>query len=434
MNPAEIEPYLLSIMPGLGVNKMRELGRLLYEIAKRDGVLFTSILLPGEKWNFEKAKNYLLKKRYPVNYKNTPRNRFYLPKLELDPALEADLAPRPFYPKTVYIEESVQYSALAKRVENLFPRAQFLLTDGKTQVGSPNFSRRTDTLFIHREKYDFLKPCPCSCAAAGCGYNLINLGFGCRFECEYCFLQQYQNLHAVLLPANVDEFLAKIDDASFNKGLFERPRIGSGEFTDSLVFDDITHYSRQIVPFFKKRPHLQFEFKTKSVNIGGLLEEGGAENVVVAWSVNAEPIIRQAEHFTPSLSERLAAAAQVVQAGYRTAFHFDPVIIYDGWQQDYARTAQALAEAVPADKVAWISVGTLRFSRELKKMMENRFVNGRLLDGEFLLDFDGKMRYSDAQRVEVYRYLVPLLKKLFPKTQVYLCMEDPAVVKTVYSV
>ena len=355
-----------------------------------------------------------------------------MPKLELDPALRADLTPRPFYPKTVYIEESVQNTPLAARVREMFPRAEFKLTDGKTQVGSANFSRRTETLLIHREKYDFLKPCPCSCSAAGCGYNLINLGFGCRFECEYCFLQQYQNLHAVLLPANVEEFLQKIDTASFNQGPFDRPRIGSGEFTDSLVFDHITQYSSQIVPFFKARPHLQFEFKTKSTNIEGLLKEGGAENIVVAWSVNAAPVIERAEHFTPSLQERLAASARVVQAGYRTAFHFDPVIIYDGWQEDYAQTARALAQAVPADKVAWISVGTLRFSRELKKMMENRFPEGKLLDGEFLLDFDGKIRYGDAQRLEVYRYLVPLLKKLFPKTVVYLCMEDPQVVKAVY--
>ena len=99
--------------------------------------------------------------------------------------------------------------------------------------------------------------------AAGCGYNLINLGFGCRFECEYCFLQQYQNLHAILLPANLQEFLDKIDAASFHKGPFSRPRMGSGEFTDSLVFDDLTHYSHTLVPFFRARPHLQFEFKTK---------------------------------------------------------------------------------------------------------------------------------------------------------------------------
>ena len=424
------EEYVLGVLPKLGVNKRRELVRLVYEIAKRDGAPFSEILPAQKNLNFESAKKQLLARRYPVNFKTAAKDRFYLPKLELSPALQADLTPRPFYPKTVYIETSVQDSELAARVRAAFPNAQFKETDGKTQVGSPNFSRRLDTLLIHREKYDFLKPCPCSCAAACCGYNLINLGFGCRFECEYCFLQQYQNLHAVLLPANLDEFLNKIDGASFRKGPFDRPRIGSGEFTDSLVFDDLTRYSQKLVPFFRARPHLQFEFKTKSVHIGGLLEAGGCENVVVSWSVNSDKITDTAEHFTPGLSARLAAACEVARAGYRLGFHFDPVVIYDGWQQDYARTVEQMADTLPKDKVAWISVGTLRFSRELKKMIENRFPQNTILDGEFLLDFDGKMRYGDSQRKEVYQFLLPLLRKVFPHTHVYLCMEDPRLVQS----
>ena len=424
------EEYVLGVLPKLGVNKRRELVRLVYEIAKRDGAPFSEILPAQKNLNFESAKKQLLARRYPVNFKTAAKDRFYLPKLELSPALQADLTPRPFYPKTVYIETSVQDSELAARVRAAFPNAQFKETDGKTQVGSPNFSRRLDTLLIHREKYDFLKPCPCSCAAACCGYNLINLGFGCRFECEYCFLQQYQNLHAVLLPANLDEFLNKIDGASFRKGPFDRPRIGSGEFTDSLVFDDLTRSSQKLVPFFRARPHLQFEFKTKSVHIGGLLEAGGCENVVVSWSVNSDKITDTAEHFTPGLSARLAAACEVARAGYRLGFHFDPVVIYDGWQQDYARTVEQMADTLPKDKVAWISVGTLRFSRELKKMIENRFPQNTILDGEFLLDFDGKMRYGDSQRKEVYQFLLPLLRKVFPHPHVYLCMEDPRLVQS----
>lgn len=422
-----IETYLLGLMPKLGVNKLRELERLVYEIAKRDKTALEQILPPAKNMTFESAKKQLLQMRYPVNFKVADKKSFYLPKLDINPALRADLTGRPFYPKTVYIEDSVKNTALADRVRALFPAAEFKETDGKTQVGEANFSRRTETLYIHREKYDFLKPCPCSCSAAGCGYNLINLGFGCRFECEYCFLQQYQNLHAVLLPANVDEFLEKTDGASFRKGPFDRPRIGSGEFTDSLVFDDITRYSQKIVPFFRARPHLQFEFKTKSVNIGGLLEAGGAENVVASWSVNSSKITDGAEHFTPGLTARLAAACETAKAGYRLGFHFDPVVIYDGYRQDYARSVQEMADTLPHEKIAWISVGTLRFSRELKKVAESRFPDNFILDGEFLLDFDGKMRYSDGQRLEAYRFLVPLLRKTFPHAHVYLCMEDPCV-------
>ena len=427
----EIENYLLSLMPKLGANKLRELVRLMYEIQKRDGLALAEILPMEKGLMFESAKKKLVQKRYPVNFKRVAKDRFYLPKLELDPTLQADLTPRPFSPKTIYIEAGVEDTPLASRVRACFAQAQFLPWDGKTQVGEKNFSRRLETLVIHREKYDFVKPCPCSCAAAGCGYNLINLGFGCRFECEYCFLQQYQNLHAVLLPANVEDFLQKIDQASWRKGLFDRPRIGSGEFTDSLVFDDLTLYSHALVPFFRERPHLQFEFKTKSTNTGELLKLGGRENIVVAWSVNAAPVTKEAEHFTPDLTARLAAACEVAKAGYRLAFHFDPVVIYEGYRQDYARVVEQMADTLPKDKIAWISVGTFRFSRELKKVIENRFPHNKILDGEFLLDFDGKMRYSDRERLEAYRFLMPLLRRTFPKACVYLCMEDPAITRAI---
>ena len=429
MHVAEIEAYVTSLLPKVGINKLRELVRLLYEINKRDHVALAEILPAEKNLTFERAKKLLLRRRYPVNFSTARKDQFYLPKLDLDPAQQADLTPRPFSPKTVYIETAVKNSALAQRVRTLFPNATFHETDGKTPVGSPHFSNRLDTLLIHREKYDFLKPCPCSCGSAGCGYNLVNLGFGCRFECEYCFLQQYQNLHAVLLPANIDEFLGKIDETSFRTGPFDRPRIGSGEFTDSLVFDDITQYSAQLVPFFRARPHLQFEFKTKSVNIGGLLAAGGSENIVAAWSVNAAPITNNAEHFTPGLTARLQAACEAARAGYRLGFHFDPVVIYEGYQQDYARTVAEMADTLPHDKIAWISVGTLRFSRELKKAIETRFVQNTILDGEFLLDFDGKMRYAATQRIEAYQFLVPLLRRTFPKAHVYLCMEDPQIAR-----
>ena len=421
----QAEAYLQEILPKLGVNKTRELVRLIYEISKRDHLLPEQILPADEKLNFEAAKNILLKKRYPFNFKTAAKDRFYLPKLELNPALKADLMQKDFYPKNIYIEEGVKNTELAERVRRLFPKACFHDTDGKKQVGSPNFSRRTETLLIHQEKYDFLKPCPCSCGSAGCGYNLINLGFGCRFECEYCFLQQYQNLHAVLLPANVQDFLEKIDQAPFRKGPFDRVRIGSGEFTDSLVFDELTQYSHDLVPFFKNRPHLQFEFKTKSTCIDGLLKEGGAENVVVSWSVNAPQFIEQVEHFTPSLTQRLAAAKQVAEAGYRIGFHFDPVVPFDGWKEAYLAAAEQIAASVPREKVAWISVGLLRFSRELKKVVENRFPENWILDGEFLLEFDGKMRYPEKLRQEAYEFFVPHLQKLFPQTVVYVCMEKP---------
>ena len=89
-----------------------------------------------------------------------------------------------------------------------------------------------------------------------------------------------------------------------------------------------------------------------------------------------------------------------------------------------------------SDAARWYVIHTYsgyenKVATNIEKAVENRFPDNTILDGEFLLDFDGKMRYGDGQRLEVYRYFVPLLKKVFPKTVVYLCMEDPQVVKAV---
>jgi spore photoproduct lyase len=305
----------------------------------------------------------------------------------------------------------------------MFPDANFNTLDKKTIVGNHNYSLRKDTLVITNENFDFIKPCPCTKGCRCCGYNLVNLGFGCAYECNYCFLQQYQNLHAIVLPANINDFLNKIPQAKLSKGIFPFARIGSGEFTDSLLFDHITNYSADIVNFFRGRAEY-FEFKTKSINIANLLKLEPAPNITVAWSVNPQNIICSAEPLTPPLKERLKAAAQVAGHGYKTAFHFDPVILHPGWRDNYKKVLEEIEQTVPKESILWISIGTLRFSRDLKKFIESRFKENTILDEEFLLGFDGKMRYPQEARAQVYNFMGPLIKQKFPAATAYLCMES----------
>ena len=96
MNISELENYVKQILPQAGPNKLREIVRLMYEIAKRENVSPQSVLSPAEKLTFEAAKKKLLARRYPVNFNTAPKDKFYLPKLELDAQLQADLTPRPF--------------------------------------------------------------------------------------------------------------------------------------------------------------------------------------------------------------------------------------------------------------------------------------------------------------------------------------------------
>ena len=78
-------------------------------------------------------------------------------------------------------------------------------------------------------------------------------------------------------------------------------------------------------------------------------------------------------------------------------FHFDPIIHGPGWEEKYQRTVAKMFSYVKPRHILWVSLGTLRFVPALKKVMENRFPDSRLLDEELLLDFDGKMRYEKSR-------------------------------------
>jgi spore photoproduct lyase len=131
----------------------------------------------------------------------------------------------------------------------------------------------------------------------------MNLGMGCIYDCSYCFLQGYQNVTGIIIPYNIEDYLKDDKIVSSTQGFFNYKRIGSGEFTDSLVFDHITNFSTYIINYFRNKKDIYFEFKTKSSNIQNLLNAGGQKNIVIAWSVNSNEITKNNEFKTASLKK-----------------------------------------------------------------------------------------------------------------------------------
>ena len=201
-------------------------------------------------------------------------------------------------------------------------------------------------------------------------------------------------------------------------------RIGTGEFSDSLMLDHITGYSLSIIDFFNHHKDVTFEFKTKSSNIDNFLKMKHSGNIVVSWSLNPQKIIDDNEFFTASLSERIISAEKCSKAGYRLGFHFDPVIYFKAWEKEYAGVIDLLFSKIKPQDIAWISIGTFRFKPELKPIIENRFPDNKILDGELLLGYDNKLRYPYGLSHEIYRFLLDTFKKHSKKLHVYLCMEE----------
>ncbi|MBW1980939.1 MAG: DNA photolyase [Deltaproteobacteria bacterium] len=324
-----------------------------------------------------------------------------------------------FEPNRFVIEESVADSPM---VQQLLSRVSGAEIQFVSEVNSTS-QMSAGTLEVVRFKGRFIKPCPGTSHYLCCGYQILHLGTNCSLGCTYCILQSYFPGAALRIFANMTDMWQQLE-AHLRNSNRKVHRIGTGEFTDSLLLDPLTRMSEELVPFFADQDNAVLELKTKTTNVDllGGLEHGG--HTIVAWSLNTPYLIERQECGAASLSQRLAAAARCQAWGYRLAFHFDPLIAYPGWQQDYADLVAQLFKAVDPAGIAWISLGTLRFMPSLKATLFERIADSAILGEEFITGMDGKLRYFRDLRVEMYRHLSDLLRQGRRDLCIYLCMES----------
>ena len=295
-----------------------------------------------------------------------------------------------------------------------------------------NLSQGKHHLLLCNYRGKFFKPCPATREYTCCEYQVLNIGMGCPMDCVYCILQAYLNNPWISFFVNIEDLFAELDSAfAGNQPSFFR--IGTGEFTDSLALDSLTAFAPRLVRYMRDKKQAVLELKTKSVVIDNLagLDHGG--RTLVAWSLNSGPIVEKEEIRSASLEERLAAAAQCADWGYKLAFHFDPIIWHEGWQEGYRATIRRLFEVVPAERIAWISLGALRYLPSLKNIAGFRFPGSTFFYEEFIDGLDGKARYFRTQRVEMYKVLASELARFTaPATCVYFCMESATIWQEVF--
>ncbi|MGB9616092.1 MAG: SPL family radical SAM protein [Desulfomonilaceae bacterium] len=275
-----------------------------------------------------------------------------------------------------------------------------------------------------RYKGHAIRPCPGTRSYVCCNLQILHLGQGCPMDCRYCALQAYLNSPVLDVFANRDDLFADMEDYLARRS--DRfHRICTGEFTDSLALDPLTDLAGDLVAFFSTTKNATLELKTKTDHIGGLLDVDPKGRVIVSFSVNAEHVVRKEELGSSSLSNRLAAARQLDQRGYKLGFHFDPIIPDPDWKRSYLRTIQEIAACVNPRNIVWISLGVLRFVPELKDVVLARFGALPYFHDAFIRGLDGKFRLYVDRRIHIYKTLFRFIRSHLPEARVYLCMESP---------
>lgn len=325
--------------------------------------------------------------------------------------------------KTVYITNDVKNAPAVERVITRLPEIPHYYIEDKSEI--PKDQLNQQTLFITAPRGEVLGRCPGTKGHLCCNYLTIDLYLGCTFGCTYCVMKSYLNFAPITVYADTGAAIKKLDEVA-KANPDRKVRVGTGEVGDSLQFDPLFELSAELVEAAAKYPNVQLELKTKSDFVDHLLDIPEKGDTVIGFSVNPPGFICSDEEYAAPLDARLKAAEKAVKAGYNLAFHFDPIINMENWEKEYYNVIEMI-RTVPPEKIAWISLGTFRYTPSLREKMDNR----PYMYDEFVSCRDGKFRYIQKIRSKIYRKVKDRLRE-FTKAPIYLCMESPEVWNNVF--
>ncbi len=281
---------------------------------------------------------------------------------------------------------------------------------------------------VNRKKKELgLGRCPVASERTRC-CNLMTLDAvqQCGFDCSYCSIQSFYHGNEIAFDP---EFASKLKQLKLNHE--QLYHIGTGQSSDSLMWGNRQGILEALCEFAEQNPNVLLELKTKSRNIGWLLDNPVPNNIICTWSMNTQEIIEHEEHLTASLSQRLDAAEALANKGVLVGFHFHPIVHYSDWEADYTELAHTLVQRFHPDQVVMVSLGTLTYTRSVMKTIRNRKLTSKILQMP-LEECAGKLSYPMHLKLNLFSVVYDALKSWHERVFFYLCMEPHALWKPVF--
>ena len=336
-----------------------------------------------------------------------------------------------FKPKTILLWEKVADHPEAQRILALFPSAQVHTIKQQRKRPLPHMSLSEAlltgkrTLMIGKTssfvgRFDGQLGSNTRCRPY---YKLVPVSNGCPYYCTYCYLAFVYRKYSPFIKINInyDTMFRQIRKTlAHAEG---KVSFNMGEMLDSLALDHITNLTTMLILFFAGFSRGFLMLLTKSSNINNLLAIEPNAQAIVSWSLNSQHAIETHEPGTASLGQRIDAARRCQEHGYRIRLRIDPGILYPNWQAGYAELIEKTLTAVRPEN---ITLGTLRllpghfsfsiltYGHRAQKLQGHHLVPGAS---------DSKLRYSQQQRIEFYRFLIDLIRSFDRDVSISLCRE-----------
>ena len=171
-------------------------------------------------------------------------------------------------------------------------------------------------------------------------YITPSFGYGCLLNCSYCYMKRHLE-KGLTISKNANQILSEVNNHSYFVANVKKPN----QTHESYITYDIAcnedfalhrkyHNWKSVFEFFKNHPTAMATLATKIIPIE-FLEYDPKGKVRIRFSLMPQKMSDKLEPNTPKIIDRVKAVNAFIEAGYSVHLNFSPVIVYDGWLEDY---------------------------------------------------------------------------------------------------
>ncbi len=279
----------------------------------------------------------------------------------------AQLANRLFDIKTIYHEPDIDRFDRAREVFARYPGADRIVVPSHAAIPGlyGNQGNVDDWVRLKREVLVLGEKKSLSARPNGRSSDWIapSTANGCAMSCSYCYVPRRKGFaNPVTVFANIDRILGYLERHAGRQGVKTEPNqcdpthwvydIGENSdcSADALISDNV----RDLIDLFGRVPNAKASFATKLVN-RQLLELNPRGGTRVRFSLMPETMSKVVDVRTSRIAERIAVMDAFVEAGYEVHVNFSPVIVHEGWLEDWASLLDQLADGTSAQTKAQLA-------------------------------------------------------------------------------
>ncbi|HET7627532.1 MAG TPA: spore photoproduct lyase [Bacillales bacterium] len=336
---------------------------------------------------------------------------------------------KPFMPKLIYVEPRALEYPLGRELVDKFTKMGLEIREttshnqvrnipGENEFQKYRNAKATLAIGVRKTlKFDTSKPS---------AEYAIPLATGCMGHCHYCYLQTTLGAKPYIRTyVNLDEIFNQASQYIKERSP-EITRFEASCTSDIVGIDHLTHSLYKAIEFIGQTEHGRLRFTTKYDHVEHLLDAEHNGKTRFRYSVNSEYMGKYFEPGTSKMSERIAAAVKVAEAGYPLGFVVAPLYRHEGWQEGYEQLFHQLDEAVPVKARENLTFELIqhRFTKPAKRVIEKRYPKSKLEMNEEKRRYKwgrygiGKYVYPKDEEEELRETIESYITRYFPEASI----------------